>query len=284
MPDMKAPRLESPCFPDWLESFRLPDDLSQQAYEKFGAQARSLIKTAIALAHFHFSPAQGISCNSESNPVLAFNAQTASWPANSAYIIFSQNYDAAALACAAAILPQLCALPNIHAYCLCERPSFAILATLELCGIEDIFCLEPEKCLELLKSLSLPASINKNINPARALLLDFDGSLRHLASILDNYLPILYLNKRPLVCLENPSSWDDGMLRLLFGSQARLGQDPSLCDAFYMDSPSLLQEDLAVNAPLILSKACAAFWIFPELRPDFFQMRKLCFDLFNPLI
>lgn len=283
---MQAIKAEKLDLPEWIENFRLPDMLAQEAYDKFGANARSLIKTAIALAQYHFSPPTGIDYIEKINPTQAFCAISTSWPASCAFLIFPESYDSAALACAAAIMPQLCELSHIYAICLCDKPSFSILATLELCGIEDIFCLKPDQCLRLLKGLTLPRSHNKNINPVRAIILDFNSSLSELYIVLQKILPTLYLNKKPIICVQNHSSCDQNLLRLLLGSELILEKNPQFCDAIYIDSWSSAPKDLITTyeVPLILTPPCAAFWIFPELKIEFFRMNRLCFDLFDPLI
>ena len=279
---MRIPEVWLPPFPAWLEDFRVPDSVRGQAYETFGAEARSLVKSAIALAQFHFNPYQGLISRGEVNPEFGFNSFASAWIASRVILIFGSSYDAAAMACAAACLPRLCGVPNIIAICLGKNPSAALLATLELCGIEDIYSLQLEKCHELPQSLSPPSSTNKNINPCRALLLDSDGAQNSLAKALADILPALYLHKRPIVCLENTSALDQTLVRKLYGSEVSLVEDPALCDVLITDS-QFDSDALAASScpPLVLNSGAAAFWIFPELEPNFFKICKLGFDLYK---
>lgn len=285
-----------PCaavLPDWIDARRLPDSVMGAAYDDFGSQARGFIKNAIAMADFYYSGQKPYSYKVERDNNLDFSLYRLTRPSDWTALVYSADFDAAALACAAAIAPMLCGVPLVFAVCLAEKPSPSILTSLELCGVEDIFILNKDNILDLAAELASAQA------QGRALLLDSrpDGELQSLASALGGFAAVRYWGEAPSICVKPPallanqfkSSTSGGriekepgleggeLLKIMYGSNYSMTENPDLCNILFTDSINSAIEKVA--APLVLSPGCMGFWLFPDLAPEFFQAH--CFGFKN---
>lgn len=286
-PDSKAPALAG-----WIEERRLPDPVMGAAYEDFGAQARGFIKNAIALADFYYTGEKPCVFTVQRDNNLGFSASRLTRPSDWTALIYSADFDAAALSCAAAIAPMLCGVPLVFAVCLAAEPSPSILTSLELCGVEDIFILDNDNMLKL------AASLASQQTHGRALVLDSspDGGLQSLASGLSEMASVKYWGKAPCICVNPPSLLEEyfksrpsllsnirepalasgELLKIMYGSNYSMTENPELSNILFTDSLNSAIEKAA--APLALSPGCIGFWLFPGLSSEFFQVLNLGFE------
>lgn len=266
------------ALPEWALAARVPDSIIQNAYDSFGSQARSLIKTAIALADFHFPHKKAYKIIEEADPNLGIASRGSRRPADWAALVFSESFDAAALACAAAILPVLCDVPLVFAVCMSARPSASILTSLELCGVEDIIHLDEKSCLDLLQEMSLKRPKN-SASPGRALVLDADGNMGALAGALSAFLPARHFKEPPRALRPEAGALELSLIKKMLGSRCVLTDAAADADAVYSQN---YNSALDGAPPLILDESCAGFWAFPDLSPAFFQISSLEFTLRAP--
>ncbi len=260
--------------PEWLEDFRIPESMILKAYDNFTPVERSLIKTAIALANYHFSEKNPYKNIGKADFDLGFSTFSTSRPVDWTAIIFSKNFDSAALTCSAATLPILCGVDPVFAICLAESPSPAILTTLELCGIENIFHLDDIKCLALLGELSNTGPTCNNFG--KVIVLDSDQNLDKFAFSINNFVPVFFHDKTCVACVQNPDQEFFKYIKTFLGSKYVLIDDPGQSDVYYIDNSSFPDNPVSF---LTLTMPCMGFWIFPNLKPDFFKIRSFCFNM-----
>lgn len=289
---MNIPEPEAAALPGWIEDRRLPDPVMGAAYDDFGSLARGFIKNAIALADFYYASEKPYSYKMERDNNLGFSLSRVTRPSDWTALVYSAGFDAAALVCAAAIAPMLCGVPLVFAVCLASRPSPSILASLELCGVEDIFILNKDNILNLAAGLSSPPAAG------RALVLDSspNGELKSLSSALSRYAAVKYWSEAPRICAKPPSllieyfkSFASGggvvkepapeggeLLKIMYGSNYSMTENSDLCNILFTDTVNSAVEKAA--APLVLTPGCLGFWLFPDLAPEFFQAQSMGFE------
>ena len=145
---------DEPFIPEWLEAYRLPDDLIAEAYEKTPPAYRAALKTGIALAHFHFGSLPSMESRIICVRNLGFSQRKIGVPADWAAIVMPATLKGASPVCAAAILPALAGVERIIALCAGMPLKTDIALGLELCGVNDIFMAEEHQCFRALAELS----------------------------------------------------------------------------------------------------------------------------------
>ncbi|MEG2171918.1 MAG: hypothetical protein RRY29_01510, partial [Desulfovibrionaceae bacterium] len=138
---MTAPETWSAQWPEALECSRLDDAVTGQAYEAVSPAQRACIKTGIA---FHYAlhgeqPEQWEQriCNRAQGFAHTVRRRAAAWT-----LLFMEPEYAAGPRLIAALMPAVLArVPMVGVVCVGGLPSAAASASLELLGIEDIFCL-----------------------------------------------------------------------------------------------------------------------------------------------
>lgn len=248
-----------------LEPYRLPDAILGQAYESVPPKCRAAIKTAIALTDFYFRP-QGASVSKTClcQPLgFAFEFDGAPCPA--AFLIFHGRFQGAARICAAASLATLCGAGQVIAIAIDAIPEAGILATLELCGVEDIFIPHQNRLPDIGKCLSpaTPAIYLSSENPP-----DPGWPQAPIGS------GFYYVSASPKLVLLSPASFDPTVLAFCHGKEALSETPPQSgwCDAVFFDSQTTkpLQD---LKARLLLEPGCEGFWLFPNLGPEFFLLQ-----------
>ena len=155
-------REAAPLWPAQVEDFRVPDDVCAAAYEAALPQCRAAIKTGLALgmAHYEQERPSGGHCRRERRDArLGYWQSSGRHPAPWAILAFSPSYAAAARLAAVALCAQLAEIPLLGAVCVGGMPSGPVLTALELCGVEDIFCMDPADLCALLEELPAPGRL-----------------------------------------------------------------------------------------------------------------------------
>lgn len=265
--------------PGWLEEYRVPDNTLASAYDNFGSYPRALIKTAIAIARLHFSDNDRWEKTSKYHPDAGFLTYTSIQPMDWTVLIFSQDCSGAALIASAGILPVIGGVPEIIAICLSNTPPASILAPLELCGINDIFCLDYEKTQRLLRDLSCISSNPYQSLHGLAVFLDQNHCIDNLANPPENLSPVIHLRPYPRIFMDEAELLDQNLLRMMLGAHFEQLAYPSLCDVVYVKNDSSVHNFTQFSAPLILTPECAGFWIFQNLSVANFQCKKNAFKI-----
>lgn len=250
-------------FPEWLEEFRLADRLLDKAYEEVSPQLRSLLKTGIALAHFHFGSADSLSIKERANRHLGFREQESSRPADWAFLIFSEEQKAAARICAAAILPALGDVSRIAAIHIGRDPSPALLTSLLLCGSDEIYTLARDTCADLIQKLAH--------DPSGRFCLVHDGCLNDLAMQARlSSAAVLSLDREPRLLFPDSCKFDREVQIFCLGRLPAASPGAEMVwDCIYGDCnlPGLVSR-------LRLPPDCMGFWLFEEATPEFYQIRQ----------
>ncbi|MBO4300341.1 MAG: hypothetical protein J5861_01935 [Desulfovibrio sp.] len=259
-------------WPQWVEEFRVDDNLLSAAYEGTPARLRASIKTGLALSHMRFGESTEEHCRLVRNTHLGFWRSAHSLPVPWSVVVFSPTYAAAARLTAACAAAMLGGVTLIGAVCVGGTPTKAAMVSLELSGVEDIFTLPATDLLTLLAEISP--------GPGRLVLL-------HTGEMASTSCSIRALNMKyyeechpPTLALPQPDIFD---LEALAFAQAEAFQtvhdktSPVKLDAIYVDAETAYTECLlnqSVQTPLILTPGCEGFWLHSGLTPDFFRIRQ----------
>ena len=261
-----------PAWPDWIESARLDDATAARSYEATPPACRTALKTALALTFTRFGEYPGRLGERRDDTRRGFWHRRIVTPAEWAVIAFPASYAAAARLAAACVLPRLCGVRLLAAVCADGEPSSPALTSLELCGVEDIFCLDSNRINALLEELAA--------DPGRVVLLH-KGELDACGKTARRLrLPCYEENRPPVLNLIEPDVFDPDILAFAQGdalSQAdnTAGARPR---AVYTASAEG-REGLPESDALVLTPGCEAFWLHEGLTPDFFTVQQEAFGL-----
>ena len=266
-------------WPEWAEEARLDDELTAKAYEATPPSCRAALKTGLALAHMHFGQSHGCLREERRDGHLGFWRHRASFPAPWAVLAFTPEYAAAARLTAACAPALLANVPLVGAVCVGGTPHGAALVSLELSGVEDIFCLDKAGLCALLEE-SQPG-------PGRLVLLhkgELD-SVAHTARVLG--LPCYEERRAPALILPEPEAFDLDILSFAQGDaleQALEPARPALPSAIYLRPEAARGHCRAhrhgpfrYTGSLALSPGCEGFWLHEDLTPDFFTVSRQAF-------
>lgn len=277
----------TPRWPAHLEACRVPDALCASAYEAASPQCRAAIKTGLALgmAHYDQGQAAGGHCRHERRDArLGYWQSSGRHPAPWAVLAFSPSYAAAARLASVALCAQMAETPLLGAVCVGGTPAEAALTALELCGIEDVFRMEPADLCALLEEL--PA-------PGRLALLH-EGELDGIAAAA-RLLSLRTFEERgaPALAVQRPDLFDEAVLRFCHGAAAverALMPGSGRPDAiFTAEAPARAHSRVRDGGPfrsgaiplgrLSLSPGCEGLWLHADLSPDFFSIFRHGFGL-----
>ena len=277
---------ESFSCPDWLEAHALGDAAMGRAYEALGAESRAVLKTCIARLHqiWGESPDRSSSLRC---PRQGFCLEREDRPAEAAVIVCAADYRHPT-AFLAAIMPAVLAgvrvvlplfVPPVDAgyshgggqapdagrkFALSpdrEAPPLdPLLAALELAGVEQAYLLDEETALVLLQELQPETG--------RLLLVGERPFAQNL---------VLHAHFAGLACrafLRPPRYWSERLGRIMT-------LDCTADRAFSDPAEGRPEHGHERFEPCVrLDAAHEALWIWPDLDPDWFRLRRA--RLFSP--
>lgn len=250
--------------PDWLEDTRLPDEEFAQAYDTTPAPLRAAIKTGLALAWFHYRPYPANEQEQVCDANAGFCWQVKAAPVSWALLALGRGSRAAARIAAAAVLPVLAGVRQIFAICPPD-PHPAVLTSLELAGICDVFCLAGSQPSELIASLAG--------EQGRIILL---GSWPEVTeSAAQSAIRLHEERSEPALLLADPDAFAPDVLRFCQGiAPPACQKDP---DCVY----ALASNERCPQSFLRLAPGCEGFWLFRGLTPAFFRLHAHRFELYE---
>ena len=255
-------------WPEWLEAARVDDGIAGSAYEATPARFRAALKTALALAHFHFGESLTRREEAACNGRLGFRRGAIYEPAPWALLVFSPAYAAAARFTAACVAARLAGVAQVGAICLGGEPKAPALVSLELSGVEDMFQLERDRFAALMDEL---AGRPGSRAAGRVMLLhagELDEAAEHIRA---RNIPCFEERRPPQLRVETGAGIDRELLAFAHGGAAALEAAlaaPGPVDAVYRAAGAAPAPD----APLSLCPGCEGFWLHPGLGPEFFTV------------
>lgn len=264
----------SPAWPVWLEGYLCPDSQFEEAYNSLPATFRAALKTAIAAAFFHFGQNDSAVSTYLENKAKGFWSTAQSRPAPWALPVFDEQFNAPARLIAACILPALCGVPLIGACCLGQKPAAGVLLALELCGVENLFCLDE----------NLLHSLMNEMGPGRLVLLHGRDWMQTVCLAAELHIPCITEQMPPNLYVQDAGAFDLDAIAMAqdVDKQALTDRDfnnqnPSKpVDALYLRDPASYS---GPDIPLLLGPGLEAFWLWPDLSPDFFRSRNLALGM-----
>lgn len=253
--------------PVWLEDFRVSDAACASAYERSPASCLAAVKTALALAFDLNKLNESESETKRRSEISGFWNVENSSPASLALIVFPDYFRSAARICAAAAAAILAGTRRVLAFCLDGEPHHSILATLELCGVEDTFSLNSAR----LKDFLLEPGVNRD--DTRALFLF--GTNMSIPDKGEFNARFFFEVKPPIISLQNPEAFNPDNVSFAWGFTPGRAKNP---DVLLTTS---CQESRDPAVPLRLTPGCECFYFFPEAPEDFFRVKSLVVGLNN---
>lgn len=271
----------APCpnslWPESFDALRLDDATLALAYEHIPPAMRACIKTGIA---FHYSlhgeqPEQWEQRIYNSAQGFAHSRARKAVPWT---LLFMEPDYAAGPRLVAALMPALLArVPLAGVVCVGGVPSTTACATLELLGIEDIFCSADVHEAQSLLQHMLPAESTANAT-ACALFLH-TGALAPLEHAARHHgLSTWQETVAPRIALQNGSGHDTTLLQWCHPDVAFTPLEHAhmcLTDALFCKSP-ILRQGVTTTIPLVLAEGMEGIWWHKTLTPQFFQQQHLC--------
>lgn len=267
---------EYPCWPEALETCRLPDALAAEAYEQAAPRHRAGIKTNLALLHTLFGETPREVHVLRDDPLRGFRSRRCQESVGQVLAVVTPGY-AAAPRLAAALMPAILAgVPLTALACLGGRPSPEVLLAAELSGIEDVFVPDAKTMPLLLQELRR--------HPSR-LLLFHQGELDALKAAAAPDIPVWEERRPPRLLVlegtgERPAAshplfhqpdpdairWGhpDAVVHCCAALPEQFRPDAIFC-------PPALEAMALQAANLVLLPAMEGCWLHPGLTPGFFQ-------------
>lgn len=280
---MTAPS-EQPCstcspssWPEVCDALRLNDAVMAQAYDSVAPALRACIKTGIAFQYALYGeqPNQEARyiCDSARGFAHGMQYRPAAWT----MLFLGPDY-ASGPRLVAALMPALLSrVPLVGIACLGALPSQAVCASLELLGVEDIFCLADLPAAQhLLQQL---ADANTPYGPGRALFLHKGelAPLEQAARLLN--LGLWQEAAAPRIAMQAYSVCDAKTLQWCHPDVQFITENNSNmqeADAVFGATPPLmLQANPQQSAPLLLGSGTEGLWWHKNLEPSFFVEKHL---------
>ncbi|MBO4335613.1 MAG: histidinol dehydrogenase [Desulfovibrio sp.] len=249
---------------EWLEELRLPDELSAAAYEATSQDLRARLKGGMAYAQRVFGQAEGgVERHLLEAGHSAISRESLVRPVDWVMLYIAEDYAAAARVLACAILPRLCAVRDVFAVFAGPEPEQAALVSLELCGVQDLYCLGPEELKACLAGLA------------------GSGRLLNLGNSLPDSLashPMLCLNEttKPKILTLDPEAFAPDLLCFMHGFCPECAQntkDLSASRALFVSqarADGLLKAGGCADC-LLLTPGSEGCWRFPGLSRQSFS-------------
>lgn len=265
----------TPRLPEWIETKRIQDSCFSYAYETSPPRYRSALKTGIALSSFNFNFQNNEEKNCIKNWQKGFKRETCRCPCDWTIIIFDSSYSAAARICAAATLPILANVPVIFAIAIGSSIEAPLLCALELCGINDVFCISSAELDKFLWEIYT----SNAFSPAKGKLVLLSAySNSHIFSCY----PASHIIRLPVKPNIKILAHSDADIELIKYAQNCMPEDFNPClpvDCLINLSGTACKDE--ASATLVLGKGCEGFWLYPFLSPLSFSLIKTEFSLLS---
>lgn len=249
-----------------LENFRIPEIVREKAYNDISAPFRAAIKTALALAWFHFGTRADEISQTRTNPCAGITGHMIIEPVDRTWLFIPADYRANALACAAAVLPVIAKSEEIECILVGTEPRSGLLATLELTGIENIYCLPLKGLLSNLKDFEEVGGV---------LFLLHYGELDPLKQLcIRSTMRIVEYARKPTYRIEEENVFNREKIKFA------LGTDPVVAGEF-VDCIFGTTWNEKSPCRMYLEPGCEAFWIFDGIGPEYFFKSRYGFELVN---
>lgn len=259
--DSFSPLAQDSFWPPFLEQNRCPDALFAEAYEGLTPSCRGAIKTAIAMTFFHFGEARSRGRLEREGLANGFQERCVDIPVPWALCVISAQTPPAALI-QACVLPALCGVEHIGAFCMQGDPSPPVLLALELCGVEDLFLTQKDALAKALRQLPPGGRVTVLGNggdycqPCSA-----PGVLWHAEDC------------HPLLFVPDPQNFDLDAISL---AQACNKEELLAFKQGRIDGVYAQHADPC--ARLTLGPGLEAFWLLENYGPDFFRAKTFSFS------
>ena len=257
-------------FSPTVEAARLPDNEMGDAYEATGPKRRAWIKTTLALVQAFHSASPFREERRIENPAAGFSFTSRSCVAPWAVFLLGSQCVSSVRLAAAIMNARLAGIEDILAVCTGELQDPALLAVLELTGVEHVFALSPAHTADFLKELDALTRADGSQGTGR--LLSFGESQYAIACAGLPAVPV-WLDPIPRIGVF-PDAQDE-LERIV---QAH----PDASPVSLSDTKEICQEPFDVvygtgtaNSFLHLASNLAGAWICPNLEPAFFMNREL---------
>lgn len=237
----------------------IPDARCANAYDSIPAHLRAAIKTAIALSYFHFNILPHSDLHEKKDNNLGFKTSSRSESLDWTLICIPANFSAAALMCAAAMLPVLAGVNTILVLAFGGQPTDEALVTLELCGIENKYYISNEEdCFDF-----LPEGTGK-------ILFVHHGELNKLIDRMDSTgVSFINLNHDPTIIVKSDA--DNEMLKFAFGKNVKPLKNMDQKEPIEVISPS--------GNKLYPGKGCECMWLYDDITPECFRAKIWEFEM-----
>lgn len=283
---MTAHKAQPPCPASWPESceaLRLDDTVMGQAYDNVPPALRACIKTGIAFQYALHGEHPNHEARYVSDSARGFSHCVQYRPAAWTMLFLGPDY-ASGSRLVAALMPALLArVPLVGLACIGALPSQAVCASLELVGVEDIFCLADLAAAQ--KFLQQLADSETSCVQGRTLFLHKGelAPLEHTARRLN--LVVWQEVAAPRIVLHAHCGCDAKTLHWCHPDAQFISGDDSTvlqADAVFGPNPPMIQSTqtkqsafCGPSAPLSLGAGTEGLWWHKNLEPDFFVEKQL---------
>lgn len=280
----------------FLEQHRLDDEILNKAYYSAKPEFRTLLKNAVSLSYYHFGHNNAISHIKKEFQDLNISQEQDSTPVKNSIIFFDSGYNACGRLCSAALMPILAGAMPPLAICLEGEPHYDLMLALEIAGVEDIFCMTTKKAAELLSvfcNKNAPADVipvflkgkfaPTLVNQARNLKLKFyeEKYLPETACILPHNCPEKLKNVHDSHKMLANIEYAQGVKPQMFiYNEEKPAFKDKYYDCIYVPDNKVPLDNFN-NCRLLLGPGCEAFWVFPDLSPDFFCQHRFALGFIN---
>lgn len=268
-------------WPEACEALRLDDAVMGQAYESVQPSLRACLKTGIAFQYaLHGEqPDQHLryTCDSARGFTHCVKSQPAAWT-----VLFMGPDYASGPRLIAALMPALLArVPLVGVVCLGGLPSVTACASLELLGIEDIFCFaDTDAAQHLLQQLAGVATAPAwgralFLHKGELALLEYAARQLGFATWHESAAPRIALHKSSGCDLKTLQWCHPDVLHM---PENENGAENRACrqDAVFSAVQPLLTTAIQnQNAPLLLGAGMEGVWWHKHLEPAFFMEKQL---------
>lgn len=254
--------------PEWMDRFRVSDNLFTNAYEQCPPKCRTALKTGLAITACHFNN-YGMEIRHEiKNKEIGFNSFFCQKPLDWAIFFIDASFSASARLEAALALPALANVSDINLVAIGEELALPCLMACELCGVNDVFQIKENMVNDLIKSLNLSSIQSGN---GKICLIHSEGSLlRKLFN--EAYIPYCELNGNANIKVLEELAFDLDILAYTQNYYPEKYNPQVPADCIYT-----LDNYKNKDAPLVLGLGCEGFWLYPNLSPACFTMMRQAF-------